>query len=208
MCSLSRSLARSLTSMSTHINTIKDFLLAAGGSSWTVWTGSRRFIISLSCARRVDGEKLSVVGSPFWMAPEVLRDEPYNEKVSRRDPERAASVPVGSQILTWSFLRVRPQADVFSYGIILCEIIARIQADPDYLPRTEVSSAPLSRVALLRDTFQTKLVTPYTLCTSKKGQRPRPIRPLSNNYYGNKKSFPRYKFFFQIDTPVYTFSSQ
>uniref|UniRef100_A0A7N8X6K4 dual-specificity kinase n=1 Tax=Mastacembelus armatus TaxID=205130 RepID=A0A7N8X6K4_9TELE len=55
-----------------------------------------------------EGEKLSVVGSPFWMAPEVLRDEPYNEK-----------------------------ADVFSYGIILCEIIARIQADPDFLPRTE-----------------------------------------------------------------------
>ncbi|KAM5248249.1 dual specificity testis-specific protein kinase 2 [Ctenodactylus gundi] len=53
-------------------------------------------------------EKLAVVGSPFWMAPEVLRDEPYNEK-----------------------------ADVFSYGIILCEIIARVQADPDYLPRTE-----------------------------------------------------------------------
>ncbi|XP_069498467.1 dual specificity testis-specific protein kinase 2 [Ambystoma mexicanum] len=53
-------------------------------------------------------EKLSVVGSPYWMAPEVLRDEHYNEK-----------------------------ADIFSYGIILCEIIARIQADPDYLPRTE-----------------------------------------------------------------------
>lgn len=30
---------------------------------------------------RADGEKLAVVGSPFWMAPEVLRDEPYNEKV-------------------------------------------------------------------------------------------------------------------------------
>ncbi|XP_068587454.1 dual specificity testis-specific protein kinase 2 [Cebidichthys violaceus] len=53
-------------------------------------------------------EKLSVVGSPFWMAPEVLRNEPYDEKT-----------------------------DVFSFGIILCEIIARVQADPDFLPRTE-----------------------------------------------------------------------
>lgn len=31
-------------------------------------------------------EKLAVVGSPFWMAPEVLRDEPYNEKVSPGTP--------------------------------------------------------------------------------------------------------------------------
>ncbi|KAG1944527.1 dual specificity testis-specific protein kinase [Pimephales promelas] len=53
-------------------------------------------------------ESLSVVGSPYWMAPEVLRGEHYNEKV-----------------------------DVFAFGIILCEIIGRIQADPDFLPRTE-----------------------------------------------------------------------
>ncbi|CAG12811.1 unnamed protein product, partial [Tetraodon nigroviridis] len=46
--------------------------------------------------------------SPYWMAPEMLRGEVYDEKV-----------------------------DVFAYGIILCEIIARIQADPDILPRTE-----------------------------------------------------------------------
>ncbi|KAM8899140.1 dual specificity testis-specific protein kinase 2 isoform 2-T2 [Spinachia spinachia] len=54
-----------------------------------------------------DQEPLAVVGSPYWMAPEVLRGELYNEKV-----------------------------DVFAYGIILCEVIARIQADPDVLPRT------------------------------------------------------------------------
>ncbi|XP_043115749.1 dual specificity testis-specific protein kinase 2-like [Puntigrus tetrazona] len=54
-------------------------------------------------------QSLAVVGSPYWMAPEVLRGERYDEKV-----------------------------DVFAYGIILCEIIGRIQADPDFLPRTEV----------------------------------------------------------------------
>ncbi|KAI5629840.1 dual specificity testis-specific protein kinase 1, partial [Silurus asotus] len=55
-------------------------------------------------------QPLSIVGSPYWMAPEVLRGEQYDEKV-----------------------------DVFAYGIILCEIIGRIQADPDFLPRTEAS---------------------------------------------------------------------
>lgn len=59
-------------------------------------------------SEEADQEPLAVVGSPYWMAPEVLRGELYNEKV-----------------------------DVFAYGIILCEIIARIQADPDILPRTE-----------------------------------------------------------------------
>lgn len=52
---------------------------------------------------------LSIVGSPYWMAPEcIVGKTKYNEK-----------------------------ADVFSYGIILCELIARVEADPDILPRTK-----------------------------------------------------------------------
>ncbi|KAK1892526.1 Dual specificity testis-specific protein kinase 2 [Dissostichus eleginoides] len=54
------------------------------------------------------GRKLSLVGSAFWMAPEMLRGEPYDRKV-----------------------------DVFSFGIVLCEILARIPADPEILPRTQ-----------------------------------------------------------------------
>ncbi|XP_031440698.1 dual specificity testis-specific protein kinase 2 [Clupea harengus] len=60
------------------------------------------------CSDGSNRQALAIVGSPYWMAPEVLRGEPYNEKV-----------------------------DVFAFGIILCEIIGRIMADPDFLPRTE-----------------------------------------------------------------------
>ncbi|XP_055374814.1 LIM domain kinase 1 isoform X2 [Condylostylus longicornis] len=52
-------------------------------------------------------QRYTVVGNPYWMAPEMMKGNKYDEKV-----------------------------DVFSFGIILCEIIGRVQADPDYLPRT------------------------------------------------------------------------
>uniref|UniRef100_A0A6M2DAU3 Putative serine/threonine protein kinase n=2 Tax=Rhipicephalus microplus TaxID=6941 RepID=A0A6M2DAU3_RHIMP len=52
-------------------------------------------------------KRYTVVGNPYWMAPEMMTGKLYDEKV-----------------------------DIFSFGIVLCEIIGRVQADPDYLPRS------------------------------------------------------------------------
>ncbi|XP_058014121.1 LIM domain kinase 2 isoform X2 [Ahaetulla prasina] len=52
-------------------------------------------------------KRYTVVGNPYWMAPEMLNGQSYDETV-----------------------------DIFSFGIVLCEIIGQVYADPDCLPRT------------------------------------------------------------------------
>uniref|UniRef100_A0A8C1SNQ5 LIM domain kinase 1 n=1 Tax=Cyprinus carpio TaxID=7962 RepID=A0A8C1SNQ5_CYPCA len=53
-------------------------------------------------------KRYTVVGNPYWMAPEMMQGKIYDEHV-----------------------------DIFSFGIVVCEIIGRVYADPDYLPRTQ-----------------------------------------------------------------------
>ncbi|CAK8681300.1 unnamed protein product [Clavelina lepadiformis] len=51
-------------------------------------------------------KSLNVVGTPYIMAPEVLKNKPYDEK-----------------------------ADVFSFGLLICQLVALVTSDPEELPR-------------------------------------------------------------------------
>uniref|UniRef100_A0AAX7UHN2 dual-specificity kinase n=1 Tax=Astatotilapia calliptera TaxID=8154 RepID=A0AAX7UHN2_ASTCA len=88
--------------------TSKNCLVRCENGTFTAVVGDFGLAEKIPDYRCSEKQPLAIVGSPYWMAPEVLRGELYNEKV-----------------------------DVFAYGIILCEIIGRIEADPDFLPRTE-----------------------------------------------------------------------
>lgn len=66
-------------------------------------------IADLGLAVRIpksENEVLPVVGTPYWISPECLHGKFYDSK-----------------------------SDVFSFGIIMCEIIVRVSADPEELPR-------------------------------------------------------------------------
>ncbi|XP_075218396.1 LIM domain kinase 1 [Lycorma delicatula] len=94
-------LARIISQSNTERSSVSSCLGSGGGRRYgnkTAPTTHRR------CERK---KRYTVVGNPYWMAPEMMKGNKYDEKV-----------------------------DIFSFGIVLCEIIGRVHADPDYLPRS------------------------------------------------------------------------
>ncbi|XP_040087244.1 dual specificity testis-specific protein kinase 2 isoform X2 [Oryx dammah] len=80
-------------------------------------------------------EKLAVVGSPFWMAPEVLRDEPYNEKNFGLDYDAfqhmVGDCPPDFLQLTFNCCNMDPKLrpSFVEIGKTLEEILSRLQEE-------------------------------------------------------------------------------
>lgn len=98
--------------LTTHNNNclMSNFRREQRSTSTTITSNGNIVVVRPKTRRQLlrDRQRYTVVGSPYWMAPEMLKGQCYDERV-----------------------------DIFSFGIMLCEIIGRVQADPDYLPRTQ-----------------------------------------------------------------------
>ncbi|XP_053594915.1 dual specificity protein kinase splB isoform X1 [Microplitis demolitor] len=85
------------------------------------------------------GYRLSTVGSPYWMSPECLKGQWYDHR-----------------------------SDIFSFGIVICELIGRVPADPDVLPRSDnfgLDYLAVAEICALTDPPPAFLQLAFDCCT-------------------------------------------
>lgn len=89
--------------------------------------------------------RLPSAGSPWWMSPECLRGRHYDQR-----------------------------SDVFSYGVVLVQLLARIDADPDLLPRADSFGLHYAAIAPLvaPDTPPLLLRLAFHCCIFEPASRP------------------------------------
>lgn len=73
---------------------VADFGLARIISDQNAYNFSRRYGKRYPTKKHERRKRYTVVGNPYWMAPEMMKGKKYDEKV-----------------------------DIFSFGIVLCEVI-------------------------------------------------------------------------------------
>ncbi|OXU30541.1 hypothetical protein TSAR_002869 [Trichomalopsis sarcophagae] len=92
------------------------------------------------------GYRLSTVGSPYWMSPECLKGQWYDHR-----------------------------SDVFSFGIVVCELIGRVPADPDVLPRSDnfgLDYLAVAEICAAADPPPAFLQLAFQCCTYEPRSRP------------------------------------
>ncbi|KAL6257539.1 hypothetical protein P5V15_011113 [Pogonomyrmex californicus] len=92
------------------------------------------------------GYRLSTVGSPYWMSPECLKGHWYDHR-----------------------------SDIFSFGIVVCELIGRVPADPDYLPRSDnfgLDYLAVAEICAAADPPPAFLQLAFNCCTYEPKSRP------------------------------------
>ncbi|XP_011877649.1 PREDICTED: dual specificity protein kinase shkD isoform X2 [Vollenhovia emeryi] len=92
------------------------------------------------------GYRLSTVGSPYWMSPECLKGQWYDHR-----------------------------SDVFSFGIVVCELIGRVPADPDVLPRSDnfgLDYLAVAEICAAADPPPAFLQLAFNCCTYEPRSRP------------------------------------
>ncbi|XP_015116297.1 uncharacterized protein LOC107040646 [Diachasma alloeum] len=92
------------------------------------------------------GYRLSTVGSPYWMSPECLKGHWYDHR-----------------------------SDIFSFGIVVCELIGRVPADPDVLPRSDnfgLDYLAVAEICAAADPPPAFLQLAFNCCTYEPKSRP------------------------------------
>ncbi|XP_063989623.1 serine/threonine-protein kinase TNNI3K-like isoform X2 [Diachasmimorpha longicaudata] len=92
------------------------------------------------------GYRLSTVGSPYWMSPECLKGQWYDHR-----------------------------SDIFSFGIVVCELIGRVPADPDVLPRSDnfgLDYLAVAEICAAADPPPAFLQLAFNCCTYEPKSRP------------------------------------
>lgn len=100
-------LARVMEGETIRLGKHDDIVIKGHGRRRVRRVSTSAFLSPETPTKKASTRTMSIVGSPYNMAPEMMIKGSYGLK-----------------------------ADIFSFGIILCEMIGRCEADPDVLPRT------------------------------------------------------------------------